>query len=61
LTENAEKARNLIKNVVPTLSGRTVSCAAGCHTALDNALITAPDARDPKTVQKLNAIAGRVL
>jgi 5'-methylthioadenosine phosphorylase len=61
LMENAEKARNLVKNVVPTLSGRTVSCAAGCHTALDNALITAPDARDPKTVQKLSAIAGRVL
>ena len=61
LTENAEKARNLIKNVVPTLTGRTVSCAAGCHTALDNALITAPDARDPKTVQKLSASAGRVL
>jgi len=61
LTENAERARNLIKKVVPILSERSGSCEAGCHTALESALITAPDARAPAMVKKLATIAGRVL
>ena len=61
LMENAEKARNLVKAVVPTLGERRESCAAGCHTALDNALITAPEARDPALMKKLSTVAGRVL
>ena len=28
---------------------------------LDNALITAPEARDPELLKKLDAVAGRVL
>jgi 5'-methylthioadenosine phosphorylase len=31
------------------------------HRALDNALITAPEARDPELLKKLDAVAGRVL
>ena len=61
LLENAERARTLVKTVAPLLRGRDVSCHAGCHTALDNALITAPDARDPAIAEKLDAVAGRVL
>ena len=42
LLGNADKARALVKQVAPKLHKRTVSCAAGCHTALDTAVITAP-------------------
>jgi 5'-methylthioadenosine phosphorylase len=59
--ENAEKARSLIKAVVPKLSGRAESCEDGCHTALDFAIITSPEARDPDAVAMLDAIARRVL
>ena len=58
---NADKARVMIKSVVPRLSGRTDTCEAGCHTALDFAIITPPDARDPDAVAKLDAVAHRVL
>ena len=61
LVENAGKARALIRAAVPRLAGRHESCLAGCHTALENAIITAPEARDPAMVQKLSAVAGRVL
>ena len=61
LLGNAENARALVKTVTPNLSGRTETCSAGCQTALDNAIITQPDARDPKMVEKLSAVAGRVL
>jgi 5'-methylthioadenosine phosphorylase len=61
LLSNADNARALVKKVAPRLSGRAESCAAGCHTALDNAIITAPDARDPAMVKKLDAVAGRAL
>jgi len=61
LIGNAENARALVKSVTPTLSGRKITCQAGCQTALDNAIITQPDARDPKMVEKLSAVAGRVL
>jgi len=59
--ENADKARALIKSVVPKLSGREKACDAGCHTALEYAIITTPDVRDSDTVAKLDAVAGRVL
>jgi len=61
LIGNAENARALVESVTPTLSGRKITCQAGCQTALDNAIITQPDARDPKMVEKLSAVAGRVL
>ena len=61
LLANADKARALVRQVVPLLAGRHESCRFRCHTALDNALITAPDVRDPALKAKLGAIAGRVL
>lgn len=61
LLANADKARALVRRVVPLLAGRRESCRFRCHTALDNALITAPDARDPALMAKLDAVAGRVL
>ena len=61
LLGNADKARSLVKEVSPKLSGRTELCSDGCHTALENALITVPEARDPDVCAKLDAVAGRVL
>ena len=61
LLGNAEKARSLVRHVAPALSARTETCEAGCHRALDAAIITPPDARDPDLVVQLDAVAGRVL
>lgn len=61
LMGNAEKARSLVVDVVPRLSGRAELCEQGCHTALDNAIITHPDVRDPEVVASLDAVAGRLL
>jgi 5'-methylthioadenosine phosphorylase len=61
LFDNADKARALIRRVVPALAARTESCAKGCHTALDNAVITHPEKRSRVMVKKLSAVAGRVL
>ena len=61
LGENADKARALIKQAAAKLTGRSSSCTAGCHRALDHALITQPGARDPALAARLDAVAGRVL
>ncbi len=61
LLANAEKAKALVKSVVPLLSGHAGPCRQGCQHALDHALITAPAARDPALVARLDAVAGRVL
>ena len=61
LTGNAEAARAMIRHL-PALLGQTrAPCPQGCDRALDHALITAPDARDPAMLKKLDAVAGRVL
>ena len=61
LLSNADKARALVRQVVPLLAEREASCEKGCHHALDNAIITQPQARDPEMIAKLQAVAGRVL
>jgi len=61
LLANADRARSLVKAVVPRLSGARGACPAGCDCALEHALITAPEARDPALLAKLDAVAGRVL
>jgi 5'-methylthioadenosine phosphorylase len=61
LFANADKARALVKAVVPYLAGHTGPCRAGCQQALDHALITAPESRDPALLARLDAVAGRVL
>ncbi len=61
LLANGDKARGLIKAVAPRLKDRTHACPQGCHRALDNALITAPEHRDEALVAKLDAVAGRAL
>ncbi len=61
LTQNADRARALVRQVVPSLRDRPSPCPAGCDRALDHALITAPPARDRALAERLRAIAGRVL
>ena len=61
LLGNADTAKNLVKAVVPALGHHEGPCHAGCQTALEHALITAPEARDPAVLQRLDAVAGRVL
>lgn len=61
LLDNADKGRSLVKAVAPKLTGRAELCEKGCERALETAIITAPDARDPDMVAKLDAVAGRVL
>ena len=61
LLDNADRARALVKRVAPLLRVRNESCAKGCQTALDNALITHPEKRDAELVAKLSAITARAL
>ncbi|MEM8692667.1 MAG: S-methyl-5'-thioadenosine phosphorylase [Pseudomonadota bacterium] len=61
LKGNGEKARALIKGLPARLDTTRAPCPHGCDRALDHAIMTAPEARDPKIVAKLDAVAGRVL
>ncbi|MFC3677888.1 S-methyl-5'-thioadenosine phosphorylase [Ferrovibrio xuzhouensis] len=61
LLENAEKGQALVAKAVPHLQHRPGHCQKGCNHALDNALITAPERRDPALMRKLDAVAGRIL
>ena len=61
LTGNAEKARNLVRGLPALLGAKRANCEHGCDKALEFAILTAPDKRDPKMVNKLDAVAGRVL
>lgn len=59
LSGNADKARQMVLNLLRALpEERSVSPIDTC---LDTALITAPTARDPAVLAKLDVVAGRVL
>ena len=61
LTGNADAARRMITALPALLGTERPPCPQGCDTALEHALITAPEARDPEMIKKLDAVAGRVL
>jgi len=61
LLANADNAGSLVKNVAPNVGADTYGMICACKTALDNAIITSPEARDKKMLEKLSAVAGRVL
>ena len=61
LKENASKSRSLIQTLIPLLADRTTPCTQRCHTALDMAIVTAPDSRSLEVMQSLDVVAGRVL
>src|ERR1700728_3710751 len=61
LNSNAEKARGLVARLALDFPREHEPCPIGSDRALDTALITAPEARDPELLKKLDAVAGRVL
>jgi 5'-methylthioadenosine phosphorylase len=61
LTANAERAKSLVARLARDFPREHEPCPIGSDRALDNALITAPEARDPALLRKLDAVAGRVL
>lgn len=61
LRANVEKAQGLVAALAKRFPRHLVHCPGGSHTALEHAIITPPDARDPALVMKLDAVAGRVL
>ena len=58
---NAAKAQQLLAAAMPTILKDKTGTSCSCRHALDSALITAPEKRDPNFVKKLDAVAGRVL
>jgi 5'-methylthioadenosine phosphorylase len=61
LTANAEKGARLIARLARSFPREHEPCPIGSDRALDTAIITAPEARDPELLRKLDAVAGRVL
>ncbi|MEL6171654.1 MAG: S-methyl-5'-thioadenosine phosphorylase, partial [Pseudomonadota bacterium] len=61
LTGNAEAAKSMISKIPDLLDQERAPCPHGCDRALEYAIITAPEARDPDVVTKLSVVAGRVL
>jgi 5'-methylthioadenosine phosphorylase len=61
LTLNAEKAKRLMARLARDFPREHEPCPIGSDRALDTALITAPEARDPELLKKLDAVAGRIL
>jgi 5'-methylthioadenosine phosphorylase len=61
LFSNADKAKALVKSLIPKIGAPRGPCPAGCDRALDHAIITAPEKRDPQLLRKLDAVAGRIL
>jgi 5'-methylthioadenosine phosphorylase len=61
LQGNAGKARDLVGRLPALLGQDRDDCPHGCDKALEFAIMTAPDKRDPELIAKLDAIAGRVL
>ena len=61
LQGNVGAARGLIARLPGLLGERPSACPEGCDHALEHAVLTRPEARDPSLVAKLDAVAGRVL
>lgn len=61
LLGNADKGRDMVKRLPALLGPTRTDCPHGCDKALEYAILTAPDARDPAMLAKLDAVAGRVL
>jgi 5'-methylthioadenosine phosphorylase len=61
LQGNAGKARDLVGRLPALLGQDRDDCPHGCDKALEFAIMTATDKRDPELIAKLDAIAGRVL
>jgi 5'-methylthioadenosine phosphorylase len=58
---NVELAKRFVLRLAKSLSREHVACPIGSDRALEHAIMTAPDKRDPTLLGKLVAVAGRVL
>ncbi|MBM1311710.1 S-methyl-5'-thioadenosine phosphorylase [Sulfitobacter mediterraneus] len=61
LMGNADKGRALVSKLPKLLGTDRAPCQHGCDRALEYAILTQPDARDPEVMAKLDAVAGRVI
>lgn len=61
LMGNADKGREMVRRLPALLGADRAPCPHGCDRALDFALLTAPEKRDPALMAKLDAVAGRML
>jgi 5'-methylthioadenosine phosphorylase len=59
--ENSGRAQRLFARLARDFPAERLPCPAGSDRALDGAIITHPEARDPALVARLDAVAGRVL
>ncbi|MFT5059778.1 MAG: 5'-methylthioadenosine phosphorylase [Sulfitobacter sp.] len=61
LGANSVNAKGLVARLPALLGADRAPCPHGCDRALEYALMTAPEKRDPALLAKLDAVAGRVL
>ena len=61
LMGNADKARGMVARLPALLGSDRGPCPHGCDRALEFAVLTAPEKRDPEMVARLDAVAGRIL
>ena len=61
LRANVAKAEKLVTRLAREFPRQHPKCPIGSDRALEVAMITAPEKRDPKLLAKLDAVAGRVL
>ena len=60
LTNNSSKAQRIIETLPEFLKSNIDLCSLGCNNALDNAIITAPEKRDPKVLKTLDVLLQRL-
>ena len=60
LTNNSSKAQRIIEALPEFLKSDKDLCSLGCNNALDNAIITSPEKRDPKVLQTLDVLLQRL-
>ncbi|WP_039020074.1 S-methyl-5'-thioadenosine phosphorylase [Halocynthiibacter namhaensis] len=61
LMGNANKGRDMVARLPEVLGADRAPCVHGCDRALEFAILTAADKRDPALMAKLDAVAGRVI
>jgi len=61
MKDNTEKAQRVIARLARDFPREHPACPIGSDKALEIAIVTAPDVRNPALLAKLDAVAGRVL
>ena len=60
LTNNSSKAQRIIETLPEFLKSNKDLCSLGCNNALDNAIITSQEKRDPKVLKTLDVLLQRL-